>query len=472
MVGFTDVTGSAGIGASDTRTYGAQWGDYDNDGYADLFVGHHWGTPALYHNNQDGTFTQVVGHAGMASKTDRHGCAWGDFNADGFLDLYCATGARKGTGEIPNQLFKNRGNGTFTDVAIDLGVGDGPGRGRSVNWLDYNGDQHLDLYVGNTYREGFPSRLFRGTSGSFADVSIEAGVADVAGLNGSAWSDYDGDGDPDLLVMAWGRLILYQNKGDGTFRNVTLLANLDGDMALSGAWSDFDNDGDQDLFVARHASPATLYENLGNGTFRDITLSAGINVRRSRLGVWGDYDNDGDLDLFVVNDYNKKLKQNLPDCLFMNNGNGTFTDVASLAGVTGPMSGYGDSAAWADYNNDGFLDLFVTNGATTNVAPGPVALYHNNGNANHWLELSLRGSTNNTFAYGTKVWVTAGGRMQFRELTDGVVQYGQSAQIVHFGLGTITTADEIVIRWPNGQTQTLMNVASDQVLTIFQPGAS
>jgi hypothetical protein len=477
-VTFTDVTGLAGIPTSNLTTWALEWGDYDNDGHADLFVSHHFARPALYHNNGDGTFTNMVRQAGMTIKTDWHACAWGDYNADRFLDLYCQTGARMGTSSLPKLLFRNNMNGTFTDVAVELGVDDGPGRGRTVNWLDYNGDQHLDLYISNMIREGFPSRLFRGLSGTFVDVSVEAGVADIVRLNrggGSAWADYDGDDDPDLLVAAQFKLILHQNRGDGTFTaNSASAAGLTARTNRSAGWGDFDNDGDLDLFVARNQGieQSILYQNNGDGTFSDITAPSGTAVSNANLGLWGDYDNDGDLDLFVARNYDATLDVNPPDALFINNGDGTFADFAPAAGVTGPTIGAGNSVAWADYNEDGFLDLFVTNGepmGTTHVPPGPMALYRNNGNGNHWLELKLRGSTNNTFGYGAKVWITAGGKTQFRQLTDGVVHRAQSDQLLHFGLDSATSVDEISIRWPNGQMQLLTSVSADQILTVGQP---
>jgi hypothetical protein len=469
-VTFTDVTASAGIRLDATFTWGLAWGDYNNDGYADLFVSRHGAAPSLYRNNRDGTFTDVTRQAGVALRTDRHGCSWGDYNADTFLDLYCATGAENGKGSIPNQLFRNDGTGIFTDVAAELGVDDGPGRGRTANWLDYDADGHLDLYVANDRRDGFPSRLFRGAFAAFEDVSHEANVADGLYLarGGSSWADYDGDGAPDILVAAYGRLVLHQNQGNGTFLDKAASAGLVVAKARIGAWGDYDNDGDLDLFVGG-GGPEVLYQNLGDDTFRDVTASSGLAQSAVQGAMWGDYDNDGDLDLFVVNRYNPSLAQNAPDALYLNNGDGTFSNVAGLAGVVGPTSGRGDSAAWADFNNDGFLDLFVTNGDGKFLQPGPAALYRNDGNGNHWLELRLHGTTNNTFGYGAKVWITSNGKGQFRQLTDDVVTRAQSDQIVHFGLGSATTVDEISIRWPNGQIQRLFDVAANQILSINQP---
>ncbi|OGE08849.1 hypothetical protein A2615_04930 [Candidatus Curtissbacteria bacterium RIFOXYD1_FULL_41_36] len=477
VVSFTDATIQAGILVGSKLTWGLNWADYDSDGNVDLFVNRHFDLPVLYHSNGNGTFNDVSQQAGVRILTDRHGCAWGDYNADTFLDLYCSSGAQSGNGSKPNQLFKNNTDGTFTDVATELGVVDGPGRGRSVNWFDYDGDGFLDLYMANFMRNGYPSRLFRqDDNGSFSDVASVAGVAITDYLRSSSWSDYNGDGKPDLLVAAGGRLYLHKNRGDGTFTsNSASEAKLTSDKNFGGAWGDFDNDGDQDLFVSRlygisstsyQNNPSILYQNNGDGTFHDVTASSGIAVSMANLGQWGDYDNDGDLDLFVVNGRDRNTGNNVADSLYMNNSDGTFTDVADLAEVAGPTSGNGDSAAWADYNKDGFLDLLVTNGAE-GTAPGPVALYKNSGNNNHWLELKLKSIGKNTFGYGAKITITADGKTQFRELTDQVVQYGQNDQIVHFGLGSVSNIDAISIKWPNGTVQQLTNLPADQIRTVL-----
>lgn len=509
-VTFVDVTIAAGIdiGESEWGTYGVAWGDYDNDGYADLFIHRKALIPVLYHNNGDGSFSDVTIMAGLDAGIsvqnlnlyDRHACAWGDYDADTLLDLFCAAGAEAGKGTVPNQLFHNQGDGTFREVAGQLGVSDGPNRGRAVNWLDYDRDGFLDLYVTNNRRSGYPSRLYRGLGGTFEDAPSDAGlneISDVLFGAGTSWADFDADGDSDLIVSTFTALVLHVNRGDGTFTsNQAQEAGLSTDRVRSVSWADADNDGDLDLFVARIGEGARFYINIGAGRFQDATAASGLDVDGAAVGVWGDIDNDGDLDLFVVREYSPEIGENLPDALFINNGDATFYDVATSGGIVGPQTGAGDSAAFADYNNDGFLDLLVTNGAWYEEEPdgllfgplsdaesiwpgrarsyarvpeGPATLFLNGGNSNHWLELRLRSASGNTFGYGTKVWLTIGDELQFRQLTDGVAQISQSDSIVHYGLGSAETVDELIIQWPNGQRQTLTNIEADQILMIEQP---
>jgi hypothetical protein len=506
IVGFTDVTREVGIQIEDAPwgTYGAAWGDYDNDGNPDLFICRHAVAPVLYRNTGRGTFIDVTESSGLLAGIrrenlfllDRHGCAWGEANSDGYLDLYCSMGARDGKGANANQLFRNNGDGTFADMARAAGVEDPNGRGRDVHWIDYDNDGDLDLFVSNARRAGFPSRLFRNDGQSFTDVTFEAGLGDEVDIlgGGASWCDYNGDGNIDLLLGSYEGLILRRNLGDGRFapdcaREVGLVAT----KVRSASWGDFDNDGYQDLFVTCTGELARLYRNRGDGTFTDVTAQSGINAPDSVAGVWGDFNNDGYLDLFVVRGHRKRDGRNLSNLLYLNNGDGTFTETAEAAGVRGPATGAGDSAAIADYDNDGCLDIVVTHSGlqvdevdgpvlaplsgdafppgrieTYRPADCPVSLYRNNGNENHWLVVRLEGRPGNSRALGAKVWLSAGGNMQYREVGDGVVQYGQSDRIVHFGLGPVTQIDELKIRWPSGGSLLLSNVRIDEVVRISQ----
>ena len=507
---FTDVTLASGIRLEDASwgTYGAAWGDYDDDGHVDLFVGRHALLPALLHNTGHGSFVDVTRAAGMDAGIleknfflfDRHGCAWGDQAGDGSLDLYCAAGALGGMGSSPNQLFRNQGDGTFVDLAAALGVEVGPGRGRGVNWIDYDKDGTLDLYVANTRRPGYPSKLFRGFGAGFRDVTAQAGLADELDLlgGGGTWCDYDGDGYPDLILATAAGVVLHRNRRDGRFApDGASAAGIPPGRARSVSCGDFDQDGSADLFVASMVGAAQLHRNRGDGTFTDATARAGVGVERAVAGVLADFDNDGDVDLFVVRGYDPGTLRNLPDALFANAGDGTFTEVAEKAGVAGPALGGGDAAAFADFDGDGFLDLLVTDGACQADAPeGPifapfppdlfppggivtyppaphagVTLFRNQGNGNHWLALRLSGRGRRGSVQGAQVSLRSGGRRQRADLGDGVVGYGQSERLIHFGLGRESRVDEVVVGWPDGSQDTLVAPRVDQVLDVVQ-GAS
>jgi len=504
---FTDVTTAAGIRIDDDTwgTFGAAWGDYDNDGHVDLFVSRHSVLPALLRNTGRGTFVDVTKAAGLnvgflkenLNLLDRHGCAWGDSDGDGFLDLYCSTGAEGGQGSTPNQLFHNTGDGTFADVAALLGVDDGPGRGRAVNWIDYDKDGRLDLYVANTRRPTLPSKLFRGVGRTFQDRTAESGLGDEVELlgGGGSWCDYDGDGFTDLFLAGYGGVVLHRNRHDGTFAaDGASAAGIASSRVRSVTCDDVDRDGSPDLFVASVDGPARLLRNRGDGTFADATADAGVDVQRAMAGVFGDFDNDGDVDLFVVRGFDPQSQRNLPDALFANDGDGTFTDVAAGAGVVGPTSGSGDSAAVADFDGDGFLDLLVTDGACQPDTPdgpmfapipaewfppggiitypraphGAVTLFRNSGNANHWFALRLFGRDGKGSVHGAQVSLHAGGRRQVATLGDGVANYGQSDRLLHFGLGRTREVDEVTIRWPDGRRQSLTELGADRVHEVMQ----
>ncbi len=459
---FTDVSEAAGIFEYNLG-WGAAWGDYDRDGYIDVMtVGHLGSICQLWHNNGDGTFTDVMTAAGMLmADGDAHGPCWADLDNDGDLDLYIAKGTNKEDKPINyNDLWRNNGDGTFTNIAVSSGVTGivCPNRGSTA--VDYDNDGDLDLFIPSFFiHDGRRGNLLYRNDGDFhfTDVATEAGIVDGYRGRAAAWTDYDRDGFIDFFISE--ASALYRNRGDGTFKDVSSAAGIDTDFSNSGAWGDFNNDGYPDLYVAKDSADI-LYRNNGDGTFTDVTGESGaINTDRALAADWGDYDNDGYLDLYVVNALQ-------PNRLFRNNGDGTFTDVAASVGVAAEEFGNGSDGTFIDYNNDGFLDLFVCNGA--GPSPGPYLLFKNNGNLNHWLKIELTGRESNRDGVGARITLTAGKATLYRQYF-GQHCMAQNHIPVHFGLRGVTTVGSIVIEWPSGVRQELDNVPADQTIAVIEP---
>jgi hypothetical protein len=469
---FTDVSVEAGIFEFNI-SWGGAWGDYDRDGYIDVMtVGHLGSICQLWHNNGDGTFTDVTTAAGLLTfDGDAHSPCWADLDNDGDLDLYVGKGTVKTRPADYNDLWRNNGDGTFTNIAVSSGVTGIGCRGRGSYAIDYDNDGDLDVFVPSYLKQdmGGPSLLYRNDGDfQFTDVAKEAGIArEGIGNWAAAWTDYDRDGLIDFFIATPnGRggtapaNALYRNRGDGTFEDVSSAAGIDtSDYANCGAWGDFNNDGYPDLYVAMD-SGGILYRNNRDGTYTDVTEKSGaINTDPANAADWGDYDNDGYLDLYVVN------RSSAPNRLFRNNGNGTFTDVAASAGVTAKEGGLGSDASFIDYNNDGFLDLFVCNGAGPS---GPYLLFKNNGNLNHWLKIELTGHESNRDGVGAKITLTAENRTQYRQYV-GQHSVAQNHIPVHFGLRGATTVRSIMIKWPSGVRQELHHIPVDQTIAVVEP---
>ncbi len=325
---------------------GVAWGDYDGNGFVDLYVaqgGMIGGeTDILYANQGNGTFVNASGPAGMGDAGATFGATWGDYDNDGDLDLYVTRYNQS------NLLYANNGDGTFTEVSAAAGV-DNAGDSTSAAWVDYDIDGLLDLFV---VGEWSANALYRNNGdGTFSDVATAAGLADGGWQReeGVAWGDYNNDGMPDLYIANDGPNPLYRNNGDGTFTEVGGLSGVaDPRFSRGAAWGDFDNDGDLDLYVTNYLDESALYRNDG-GTFTDVSAAAGVNDPGGGIGVTlGDYDNDGYLDIFIVNSG--------PNALYLNNGDGTFTQHPGLT-----HDGNAHGVASADYDNDGDLDVYVTN---------------------------------------------------------------------------------------------------------------
>ena len=352
---FAEAT--SGVLGDTASTRCAAWCDYDDDGDPDLYLANYGQANRLLRNDGSGTFTDVTNGSGpLGNPGNGTDAAWGDYDNDGDADLYVTNDGQA------NRLFRNEGDGTFTDAtAVSGPVGD-TGNSTDAAWGDYDSDGDLDLYVANY---GQANRLFRNDGdGTFADVTGDSGpLGDTGNSNGVAWCDYDGDGDVDLYVVNYGQANrLFRNEGDGTFTDATSVSGPVGDTGngTDAAWGDYDNDGDLDLYVANDGQANRLFRNGGNGTFTDVTDGSGPlgDPGNGTGAAWGDYDNDGDVDLYVTND-------GQPNRLYQNDGDGTFTDATGESGPLGDP-GSGTDASWGDYDSDGDLDLCLANDGEPN----------------------------------------------------------------------------------------------------------
>ena len=508
---LADVTQAAGLdfehynGFSGEYYYvetfgaGAAFLDADGDGWLDLYLVN--GAPLsgerpdsiptnrLYRNAGAGRFADVTAASGAGHTGYGMGCAAGDYDADGDVDLYV-------TNVGPNLLLRNEGHGHFADVTTAVGGGDARW-GTSCGFLDYDLDGDLDLYATN-YVEFDPQKnvvcaeggirsycepkfyepvgdvLYRNEGGQFLDVASVAGIIHEGRGLGVAFSDYDLDGDTDLYVANDGTMnFLYQNQG-ARFAEVGLYAggryNEDGlaEAGMGVEFGDWDNDGFQDIFVTNFAHETnTLYGNDGQGQFYDITQRAGLAECSYKPLGFGtnflDYDNDGDLDLFVANGHvMDKITQVHPDHAYpqpnqvlCNQRGIRFVEVSAGGHPALAAAGVSRASATADYDNDGDLDLLVTN-----VAAVPNLLRNDGGNRQHWLTIQVE-------ALGTRVAVTADGRRQVKECQSGGSYLSSSDPRLHFGLGAAISAT-VQIHWPDGTLQTIEKVAANQIVPIIQ----
>ncbi len=476
---FKNVTVAAGLAAIGTPFGNPSWGDFDGDGYLDLWVDNHYNSaPYFYRNNGNGTFTDIFASTGLEGKGDKHGNGFCDFNNDGFLDLHITTGARHGTtlGTKSDRTLMNSGSFFFTDITASAGTDDTWGQGRSVAWADYNHDGYPDLLLGNLKTDLV---LYRNNGdGTFTNVATTAGLGGLR-YNEADFADYNNDGYPDIYLSdvessRANTERLFKNNGDGTFTDVTKAAGIQPlTQGRSVVWGDYNNDGYLDIFISRGAdveTKQTLYKNNGDGTFTDVTAAAGLGaLSNNRAAGWGDFDNDGYLDLYVV-DSGTDPNGKGPNYLFHNNQDGTFTDVAAAVGVQAVAVSRGRGASWGDYDNDGFLDLFTNNGEdNTDFVRGPLFLYHNERNSNHWLKIKLIGTTSNRDGLGARVTISTGSQVQYRENNGSMGHYlSQQSTPLHFGLGQATVVNSVVITWPSGIVQTLLNVPVDQQLVVTE----
>jgi hypothetical protein len=432
------------------------WGDFNNDSFQDLFVSTRTGPSLLYSNNGNGTFSRILAGPVATDSGLCFGATWGDYDNDGFLDLFV------GVNNSGNDwLYRNNGTGGFTKITAGAIVTSG-GNANNCGWADYDLDGFIDLWVANSDQNDFV--YHNNGNRTFTRITANAIALKTGNSQGGSWGDYDNDGWPDLFVSRVNEPnLLYHNEGNGVFTAVTNgIIVHDVSVGQGTSWGDYDNDGYLDLFVVNPNSRNFLYHNNGDGTFNKITNGAIVNDIGNGHGCgWADYDNDGYLDLFVAN-------RSGANFLYHNNGDGTFARVTT--GVIPADAADAISGAWADYDNDGFQDLFVTELNSINNR-----LYRNNGNTNGWLTLKLEGRLSNRAAIGAKVRVRAmiGGSpvWQFREISGGGSLGSQNDLRAGFGLGQATNVEVVRIEWPSRIVQEIRNVGARQFLTVVEPDA-
>jgi len=497
--GFNEISVSAGIDHLHINQMlmggGAAFFDYDNDGYLDLYLTGGETRDKLYHNNGNGTFTDVSLQAGLAvtDSINTMGVVTGDIDNDGYREVFLTT-----WDGYHNLLLKNNGNGTFQDISISAGISD-TALSTSASFGDFNLDGYLDIYVVNYVDiansnpiNGFdyicyPNYLYLNNGNeTFAESASAYGVADTGCGLATAITNFDQDGDMDVYIAndfgAWvlPNRLYKNNYPSANFSDITLISGMnDSIFGMGIAIGDYDEDGDFDYYVT-NLGRNMLRNNQGNGTFADLTDSAGVanTYTDSNLFAvgWGtaflDYDNDTYLDLFVANghipaDTFIANSTSNPDVLFNNNGNGTFTDVSVSEGVNDTTMGRG--FAYGDYDNDGDLDLLVMVVSDDSASTNHVLLYENNlSNGFHWLKIKVQGTTNNRDGFGTRVRVVSGGRSWIREIDGGSSHLSQSASMAHFGLGTYTAVDSVIVTWLGGGQQVVTNVNVDQNLSFIE----
>ena len=490
--------------------------DYDRDGWPDIYFTNAQSVEmalhgqkargALYHNDHDGTFTDVTDKAGVGSPCWAMGAVVGDYNNDGWPDLLltCFGGV---------VLYRNNGDGTFTDVTRSAGLSRDHLWATGAAFGDYDGDGWADLFVSHYVNfdlkdlpafgsaktckylgvdvqcgprglKGSPDNLYRNNhDGTFTDVSQQTGVDDGEGRFGlgAIWSDFDNDGKLDLFVSNDGEAnYLYRNEGTGKFNDVALVSGIaaDADGAeqanMGVAIGDYLHSGRMSLLISHFDNEyAALYRNDGNMSFTDASLASGIAGGTRGYVGWGDafvdFDNDGWLDYFIVNGHvypqvdsaHQDAKYREPKLLFENQRDGTFKNISKQAGPAIQVPQVSRGMAIGDLFNDGHLEAVIEN-----LVGQPMILRPEDGPPNHWISFQLEGVNCNRLALNTRIQATAGDLVQLGEVISGGSYLSQNDLRIHFGLGKHESVERTEILWPDGKTETLTNLSADRFYSV------
>ncbi len=444
------------------------WVDVNNDGWIDCFISN---GPSggqnnnLYINNGNGDFNLLQNDSIVLDKSPSDGATFGDIDNDGDLDAFVVNWYN-----VNNLFYLNKGNGQFTKINSEI-ISNDKGYSETASWGDYDQDGLLDLYVSNSETPKKNFLYHNEGSGKFKKITTGPATTDAYYSRSVNWTDIDNDGDVDLFVSNENNEAenCYRNDGGGNF---TKLSNgpllTDGGNTMSSSWADFDNDGDLDVFLANDKGKNALFRNEGNFIFTKLTSDTTAKIpSNSFSSAWSDIDNDGDLDLFVTNAFatNSLLK----NFLFLNKGDGTFSRNTTDTCVNELAWSYG--CAFGDYNNDGFEDLAVATCRFGGVDKTDL-LYKNKGNTNNWLTLQLTGTISNKSAIGTKVYLKSviNGKTvwQMRETSAQSGHCSQNDLRVHFGLGDAPLADSLIILWPSGIKEVYTGIPVKQFLSLTE----
>ena len=488
---WDNVTTPPLAGVNHENHRGSAWCDFDNDGLLDVYLTHfgvhngvdYLGSPnQLLKNMGNGEFIEVTTAVTAVGSDLSHHSAWADIDNDGLPDLF--VGQSTNFGQDQNHLLHHDTVGEFTDITNSNPLAMYWLSPRGVSWQDIDKDGFVDLYVSNSGGDQRRNRMMMNQGDStfvLVDVGLEGEWDESRGV---AWSDYNNDNLPDVYVVSgsednsdpiYRTNALYRNNGDGTFTDVAQEAGVaDIGHGRGVAWGDINNDGFMDILVGNQVGSDypgynKLYVNNGDGTFDDISESSGIlENTRCRCVSMADYNNDGFIDLYTVT----FGSTGPPNRLYRNNGNGTFLEVAQ--GTPASAVNNGNSATWADYDNDGWIDLFGIGGSPVAPGVGHNRLCRNtNHDGSHWIEFELCGTVSNRSAIGARVSIshtTAEGVVmnQMREVQSGSGYNSQHMLRAHFGLASSETIDEVTILWPSGLMQTSTDVEVDQILRVVE----